>query len=48
MLDQQHADAAPVADRLDLGAQRVDLLMVEAGGRLVEQQQLRLDRQRAR
>ena len=44
MLDQQHADAAPVADPPDFSAERVDLLVIEPGGGLVEQQQLRLDR----
>ena len=48
MLDQQHGDAAAVADRLDLAAQAIDLLVIEAAGRLVEQQQLRLAGQRAR
>ena len=48
MLDQQHGDAAAVADRLDLAAQAIDFLVIEAAGRLVEQQQPRLARQRAR
>ena len=33
--------------RSDLGAQRVDLLVIEAGRRLVEQQQFGLARERA-
>ena len=48
MLDEQHADAAPVADAADFAGERVDLLVVEARRGFVEQQQLGLDRQRAR
>ena len=48
VLDQQHGDVALVADAADQLAEHVDLLVVEAAGRLVEQQQLRLGRERAR
>ena len=48
MLDQQHRDAALVADAADELAELVDLVVIEAAGRLVEQQQLRLGRERAR
>ena len=48
MLDQQHGDVAVVADAADQVAEHVDFLVVEAAGGLVEQQDLRLGRQRAR
>ena len=41
MLDQQHRDVALVADAADQVAEHVDLFVVEAAGRLVEQQDLR-------
>ena len=47
VLDEQHGDLALVAHPADERAQFADLLVVEAAGRLVEQQQLRL-RRRAR
>lgn len=47
VLDQQHGDAQPVADVADAAAELVDLLMVEAARRLVQQQQLGLGDQRA-
>ena len=40
MLDQQDGDALHVAHAADLAFQRVDLVVVEAGGGFVEQQQL--------
>ena len=40
MLDQQHRHVLDVAHAPDLPAQHVDLVVVEARGRLVEQQQL--------
>ena len=48
MLDQQHGDAEPIADLRITSREPIQLLMVEARRRLVEQQQLRLRRQRAR
>ena len=48
MLDEEHRDAAPVADGADLVGQPVDLLVVEAGGRFVEEQELRTHGERAR
>ena len=48
MLDQQDGDAALVADAADQLAEPVDLVVIEAAGRLVEQQQLRLGGERAR
>ena len=48
MLDQQHGDVALVADAADQVAEHMDFLVVEAAGRLVEQQDLGLGRQRAR
>ena len=47
MLDQQHGHVLRVAHAADLAAQHVDLVVVEAGGRLVEQQQLGAAGQRA-
>ncbi len=47
MLDEQHRDAAPVADRLDLAAEILHFLVVEARRRLVEQQQFGFDGERA-
>ena len=47
MLDEQDRDAAPVANGADFLAERIDLLVIEPGGRLVEQKQLRPDRERA-
>ena len=46
MLDQKDGEAAAVADGADLGGERVHLLVVQARRRLVEQEQLRLDRER--
>ncbi len=48
MLDQQHGDAEPVADRTDQRAEFRDLFVIEAAGRLVEQQQQRPGGKRAR
>ena len=48
MLDQQDGDVALVADAADQLAEPVDFVVVEAAGRLVEQQELRPRRQRAR
>ena len=48
MFDQQHGHLALVADPADQVAEHVDFLVVEAAGRLVEQQDLRIGRQRAR
>ncbi len=47
MFDQQHRDVALVADAADQVAQDVHFLVVEAAGRLVEQQDLGFRRQRA-
>ena len=41
MLDEQHRDAAAVADGADFLAQPVDFRVIEPAGRFVEQQQLR-------
>ena len=48
MLDQQHGDIAVVANPADQVAEDVDFLMVEAAGRLVEQQYLGLRGKRPR
>jgi hypothetical protein len=48
MLDQQDGHVAVVADPADQVAEHVDFLVIEAAGGLVEQQDLRLGRQRAR
>src|SRR5262245_834788 len=48
MFDQQYRNVLRIAHPADLAAQHVDLVMVEAGGGLVEQQQLRPARQGAR
>ena len=48
MLDQQHRDLTVVADATDQVAEDVDLLVVETARGLVEQQDLRIGRQRAR
>ncbi len=47
MLDQQNGDVLGIADALDLALQDLDLVVVQAGRRLVEQQQLGARRQRA-
>ncbi len=47
MLDQKDGEVEAVADRGDQLAQPVDLFMVQAAGGLVEQQELRLARERA-
>jgi hypothetical protein len=47
VLDEDHGDAV-VADLADDGHQLLDVGRGQAGGRLVEQQQLRVERQRAR
>ena len=47
VLDQQHGGALAV-ELLDDGGERVGLVRIEAGGRLVEQQQARLGGERAR
>jgi len=48
MFDKQDGDLAVVAYPADQIAERMDLLVVEAAGRLVEQQDLRIGRERAR
>ena len=48
MLDQQHGHVLDVADAADLALQDLDLIVVQAGRRLVEQQQLGAGGQRAR
>jgi hypothetical protein len=40
MLDQEHGDAAAVADGADFIGESVDFRVVEAAGRFVQQQQL--------
>jgi len=47
VLHHQHGDAAFVAQRSEALAQQVGFSRIEAGGRLVEQQQARLSNQRA-
>ena len=47
MLDEQHRDAAVGADLADELAELADLVMVEAAGRLVEEEELRLAGERA-
>ena len=47
MLDQQHRHLLEVAHAADLRFEHVDLVVVEAGGGLVEQQQLRARGERA-
>ena len=47
MLDQERRDAQPVADLPDQVTQVIDLFAIEAGRRLVKQQQLRLGCERA-
>src|SRR6185436_135619 len=46
VLDQQHAGAAG-ADRLDQPGQSLDLVVGKAGGGFVEQQEIRIEHQRA-
>ena len=48
MFDQQDGDVALVADAADQVAEHIDFFVVEAAGGLVEQQDLRIGRQRAR
>src|SRR5262245_21699678 len=48
MLDQQHRDVALVADAADQAAELLDFVMIEAAGGLIEQQQFRRGRERAR
>ena len=48
VLDEEHGDAALVADAADQAPEVFDLDVIEPAGGLVEQQQLRLDRERAR
>ncbi len=48
MLDQEDGDVALVANPADQVAEHMDFLVVEAAGRLVEQQDLRFGGQRAR
>ncbi len=48
MFDQQHGHVALVANAADQVAEHVDFLVVEAAGGFVEQQDLRIGRQRAR
>jgi hypothetical protein len=48
VFDQQHRDVALVADAADQVAQDVHFLVVEAAGRLVEQQDLGFGRERTR
>ena len=48
VLDQQHGHVLDIAHAPDLAAQHVDLVVIEAGRRLVEQQQLGAAGKRAR
>jgi hypothetical protein len=48
MLDQEHGHLALVADVVDQIAKHIDFLVIEAAGRLVEQQDLRIGRERSR
>ncbi len=48
MGDQQEGDADGALQALELELHRLAQLLVEGGERLVEQQHLRLERQRAR
>src|SRR5690348_12873649 len=48
MLDQQHRDIALVADAADQPAELLDLVMVEAPGGLVQQQEFGIGGKRAR
>ena len=48
MLDQEHGDAQLVADRADESAELRHLVVIEAAGGLIEQQELRLRGERAR
>src|SRR5689334_14551845 len=47
VLDQENRDRALLAERADEGEERGGFLWVHPGGRLVEEQQLRLGRERA-
>ena len=46
VLDHEHGELQPLAQRADQRADRADLLMVQAACRLIEQEQLRLGGER--
>ncbi len=48
VLDEQHGQLEAVARLLDEGREPLDLLVAEAAGRLVEQQEARLGDERSR